>query len=62
MSRKLAVSGQIYLYDMHSEFVTSKRYRSISDRLSIIDKWKRIYRLEDKKYILVINPDINLEP
>jgi hypothetical protein len=61
MSKKLSVSGQIYLYDMYSEFVTSKKYRSISDRLVIIDKWKKIYRLEDKKYILVINPDINLE-
>lgn len=62
MSRKLAVSGHIYLYDMHSEFVTSKKYRSISDRTAIIEKWKRIYRLDDKKYILVINPDLNLEP
>jgi hypothetical protein len=51
--------GFISLYDYDNVFVARKQYRSIKSRNEIIEYWQKLYRLEDKKYILVIAPKIN---
>jgi hypothetical protein len=51
--------GFISLYDYDNVFVARKQYRSIKNRNEIIEYWQKLYRLEDKKYILVISPNIN---
>lgn len=50
--------GFISLYDYNNVFVARKQYRSIKSRNEIIEYWRKLYRLEDKMYILVISPNI----
>lgn len=61
LHKKQSTMGIISLYDVHKEFVTSKKYRSILDREKILEKWKRIYRLEDRIFYININPELKTD-
>lgn len=58
MDKKIAIQGNIALCDYNFEIVMNKIYKSKKNRQEIIDYWKRQYRLEDKKYFLLIIPKI----
>ena len=58
MSKK---SGFIELYSGGYDFIDRRKYRYISDRDDIIEKWKKLYALENKLYFLIIKPDYYVE-
>jgi hypothetical protein len=58
MNKRQSTSGHISLYDMHHQFVTSKKYQSLLERSRILDMWKKMYRLEDKLFYINIKPEI----
>lgn len=57
MSKKTKSSGWVCLYSCKNEFVVSKKFRFKSERIKIIEVWKRMYALQNKKYYLIIKPD-----
>jgi hypothetical protein len=61
MAKKKQVSGKISLYASSKERKASvtRGYTSKSDRNRIITAWTRLYRLENKSYIIQIEPDVN---
>jgi|TARA_R110000868_G_scaffold267201_2_gene526476 hypothetical protein len=61
MNKKQSTSGHISLYDGHKEFVTSKKYKSIAERERVLEKWKKMYRLEDRIFYININPELKTE-
>lgn len=54
--KPIRIEGYIKLYDQYFNIVTSRTYKSKTDRKRIIEHWKKLYRLEEKKYYLVIEP------
>jgi hypothetical protein len=58
MDKRIAIEGNIALCDYKFEIVVNKTYKSKKKRQEIIDYWKKQYRLEDKKYYLLIIPKI----
>lgn len=48
--------GYIYLFDYDLNQIDCKKYKHPSSRSQIIDNWKKLYRLQDKKYCIVISP------
>ena len=54
---KTTKSGWVCLYSCKNEFVVSKKFRFKSERIKIIEVWKRMYALQNKKYYLIIKPD-----
>ena len=61
MIHRQSSSGRIILYDMQKIFVTSKIYKSFTQRQKILDEWIKLYRLESKRYYYNIIPDIKDE-
>jgi hypothetical protein len=61
MIHRQSSSGRIILYDMQKIFVTSKIYKSFTQRQKILDEWIKLYRLESKRYYYNIIPDIKKE-
>jgi hypothetical protein len=57
-NRKPAIEGNITLYDYNFEVVVNKIYKSKKARQEIINYWEKYYRLQDKKYYLIITPKI----
>lgn len=57
MSKTTKSSGWVSLYSCKNEFVVSKKFRFKNERRKIIEVWKRIYALKNKKYYLIIKPD-----
>lgn len=53
---RFRIEGYIYLLDYDTNQVDCKKYNHPSARNKIIDNWKKLYRLEDKKYFIVISP------
>jgi hypothetical protein len=58
MDKKIAIQGDITLCDYNFEVVVNKIYKSKKARQEIIDYWEKYYRLQDKKYYLIITPKI----
>ena len=48
--------GYIYLLDFDLNQIDCKKYRTPNIRKKIIENWIKLYRLDDKKYHLVISP------
>jgi len=61
MNKKQSTSGNISLYDVHKDFVTSKKYKSISERERVLEKWKKMYRLEGRIYYVNIIPELKTD-
>lgn len=61
MAKKKQITGKISLYASPKERKASvtRGYTSKSDRNRIISAWKRLYRLDNKSYIIQIEPDVN---
>lgn len=48
--------GYIYLLDYDLNHIDCRKYNTPNGRTKIIDNWKKLYRLEDKKYYILISP------
>jgi len=55
-NKRFRREGYIYLLDMNSEQVDFRKYKSPRNRTDIVENWKKLYRLEEKKYFIVICP------
>ena len=50
------IYGTIYLHDFNMNQVCYRLYASKKKRQEILDYWKKLYKLENKDYYIVISP------
>ena len=49
--------GIITLLDFDMNQVAYRKFQSIKERKQIMDFWYRTYRLEEKRYYIVVSPN-----